>query len=172
MNLLFLAYTFNVLSIIAGTNAGHAFGQVGIGVYDKRYFRRRGQLHVEFKHRSRAIQKNVDRIQLKVGTAVPSVADDTIRQWLNERHARKRVTKVFIDSLINREVDEDVKATSYLEYQNSCKKGKRSRPGQSVKQQQPTSSTAMQKLQRARYREHKRIKRAQKECIAQSKVST
>ena len=162
-----------MLSIIAGTNAGQAFGKAGIGVYDKRHFRRRGQLFVEFKYRSRPIQKKVDTIQLKVVTAVPSVADDAIRQWLNEKYARKRAAaRVFIDSLFNREVDEDVKATSYLEYQNSRKRGTRVRVGQIVKRPQPTSSTAMQKLQLARYREYKRMQRAQEKCITQYQVST
>ena len=95
------------MSIIVGTNAGEAFGQAGIGVYGKRFFRRIGRLHVEFKHRTKA-----KPIQLKVTVVVPSAIDDTIRAWLQSKNSLKRKIEMCIDTLFNRAIDEDVQSMS------------------------------------------------------------
>ena len=161
------------LSIIIGTNAGEAFGQAGIGVYGKRFFRRRGDLHVEFKYRTRAIEKVAKPIQLKVSVAVPSVIDDVIRRWLQVKHTLKRKTEMrCISTLFNRAIDADVQALSYVDFQNQRKIGKRPRQAISSNSPQPTSSAVMHKLQLARYREKKRKKRTQEKNAVQYQVHT
>ena len=160
-------------SIVAGTNSGQAFGQLGIGVYGKRFFRKRGsKLHVEFKYRARATQKKVQRIQLSVPIEHPTAADGVIRQWLVEKHSlgKRKGDNKCIGTLFGRIIDNDVKAIAFVEFQNQRKKGKRSRPVNTAKIPQPTPSTAMTKLQNARYRDQVRKRRVNERLVAQRQV--
>ena len=91
---------------------------------------------------------------------MPSVVDNVIRQWLQAKHTRKWKTRVWINTLFNRAIDADVQALSYVDLQNKRKIGKRARKAISSNTPQPTSSAAMHKLALARYRDHKRKKRA------------
>ena len=101
---------------------------------------------------------------------MPSVVDNVIREWLKARHTRKRKTQVWIDTLFNRAIDAGVQALSYVDFQNKRKIGKRARTAISSNSPQPTSSAAMQKLALARYRDHKRKKRAQEKNTAKYQV--
>ena len=66
-----------------GTNAGEAFGQLGIGIYGKKYLTRDKEIRVQFNYRASKSQKKRKVIRLQVPS--PEGADDVIRQWLKNR---------------------------------------------------------------------------------------
>ena len=74
--------------IFTGTNAGEAFGQLGIGVYGKTWLTRGKKLRVQFMYRARRIDKNVQVVRLSVDSHED--ADNVIRDWLRSKRKRKR----------------------------------------------------------------------------------
>ena len=92
--------------------------------------------------------------------------DAVIREWIMLRKKKSRKDFDFISTLFQRALDKSVYQKSHLDFYNSCRNtGKRRRRGQTTTTSIVTSdlpvSTVLQKLKRARYRDNKRVQRAQ-----------
>ena len=152
-----------------GTNAGEAFGQLGIGVYGKKWLSRGNNLRVEFKYRHRRFEKKVQSIRLPITS--PTKVDETIRQWLRSKRKRDNNDKKLqpaspVQSLFGKVIAQEIVQSTHQDFQNAKKRmnfGTSSPATASV-----TTSSCIAKLQRARYA---RLKRQQRERDKELKIA-
>ena len=151
-----------------GTNAGEAFGAVGIGVYGKRWLTRGKELRIEFNYRSHIFKKSVQQVRLRVESA--EEADSVIRSWLQNRATKKAVSissKSKSQPLFLSPISKYVLQPSYHEHHNRKRKfGRRSQTPKPVS----STSSVIEKLRRSRYAELKRAERAHAKAQQQLQV--
>lgn len=143
-----------------GNNAGEAFGQLGIGVYGKRWIERGKQLQVEFKYRSTVKQKRVKVIRVKVPSRDEDQADACIRQWLSQQPKLTwlKKNKPSLATMFKQIVDKDILQRSYHDIHDLKK---RKNFGRTSSRSSPAESSpaSIIKLKRARYATKKRSER-------------
>ena len=118
------------------------------------------ELRVQFNYRSSLKQKVVQQIRFRVESAED--ADSAIRLWLQSKVSNKRVTKSSMrktDTLFLRPIDDCVLQRSYHEHHNRKRKSKGGRKANTTEAVESTT-TAIKKMQRARYAQRKRDERA------------
>ena len=125
---------------------------------------------MQFNYRSSIKNKSVQQVRLRIKSA--EEADSVIRLWLQSKVKKRRVAKLSLhktDMLFLRPIDDCVLQRSYHDHHNCKRKAKGGRTANTTKVVESTTS-AIEKLRRARYAKRKIVERAHTKAQKESQV--